>query len=672
MTDKHLDFGHRCDSFAWWLTTCAGYVCEARCNHAVSGEVAGFVQGTEGASHDCGVLADELEVAGTTSTGHLEAIATSKPPPSVYGVDCKVTEQTPDVHGDGRGTFDFKVSVRPRQETCTAFVIQNPTAPHLVTLMPSSYFRNMHSERVVAGTPQLPTEAGARVYNSRSIWMSGPPWEPFPMEWSPTVLNFSDLPQAFGSLQTLLREGTSSWVNPSLGIACDGWQNLKPCSVDYLFPEPSSDLFEEGKFLRRIRDAFKTSSVYRVKEFSLRPLVGDFAISHTPSHTKLTVEVKRQICRLGLQDGQYTLHVYSKLRPWKPSMFTPFALWDLLLLTINKKPTTGFLLPRAFFPKPWFYDQEANVLSLPTNSESVNKYRVDLSTPETTVRDITRVLDTFLKGDRLRAPKLDLPFKDIIRDPVRDERNSGDTDEEISKDTATDVDEDFMFAPKLFLSTEHLLLLQQCRSDRGWFYPLGDKHPSATHAFAPGIVPGVMTFADLHPQTPMVLINMAQIDQLDRRFASDNRRSGALLRATHGTSRSIFILFPVDECMRQPHLNCFLVPSERLASPQRRKMSNDVISAKDYNKLNRNYTFVFDTIAQPLDLFACRRRDIVNKLHQMCSGSWRDTKPTVGDELETGLGTQIDLEEYVLTKQEVVRGYLPFAQGKPIWSADQQ
>jgi hypothetical protein len=206
-------------------------------------------------------------------------------------------------------------------------------------------------------------------------------------------------------------------------------------------------------------------------------------------------------------------------------------------------------------------------------------------------------------------------------------------------------------------------LLVDLTKDSGNYavYELG-LHPSATHVFALGRANSIV---DLHPDTPMIYLNFAQVDMLQCR-PHDKRRPSALFAATHGKSKSIYILNPVpDDLDELPH-DYFVLPSEALATEDRKEVSKAQLKPRPKNaaqKASRRATWITLKNDEPLLVYRVARSRLEASLLRIFQQPLNRESLLLGD-AKTDQGTRIRLEKYIRTQRAVISEYITLMNGE--------
>lgn len=190
----------RTDRFLWQCVLPS--FMEARLVWQLEPQVQNFVYGQEGASCDCGLVIDGASgpsLINNSSNRLTDAVRLCGDEAKVALLDFKTCSPVADKSYKGSWCF-YEVCVRQTQrDACTAFIIQNPAAPHLVALVPQCYLaRNKPPGRKY-------------VYQSAVLPLFDEEQEHFPMSFAPFVMPVVFLPQALQSLDLFCRIPGVKW-----------------------------------------------------------------------------------------------------------------------------------------------------------------------------------------------------------------------------------------------------------------------------------------------------------------------------------------------------------------------------------------------------------------------------------------------------------------------------
>lgn len=173
------------------IRTAVGHHLECITNRWLHSCLPFFLSGAEKACVDCG-LWHGGECSGFPSDYSerlFRTVLDRQDESNLIALDMKtITARLASTHKGGLYHFSFRRS--KEQKCCTAFIVHNPLAPHLVAVIPRSYLE----------VRPLETAAGDRAYYGRDIPMTGAVQEYFPLEWAPFVMAIRSLPGALRSL----------------------------------------------------------------------------------------------------------------------------------------------------------------------------------------------------------------------------------------------------------------------------------------------------------------------------------------------------------------------------------------------------------------------------------------------------------------------------------------
>ncbi|KAL2398595.1 hypothetical protein ABEF93_002287 [Exophiala dermatitidis] len=496
---------------------------------------------------------------------------------------------------------------------------------------------------------------GKREYRALKLEYFGQDVEPFPVEWWPFVMPLDALPQALRSLQRLMLGKASSWTNPYNNIEFPDPE--LPCPVQLgLLHDPQMAPVE--RTVQCLKAGFAAhSSRYGVERLAIRDGPGHFGF----------VDIRHEDCSAVVKIKHGILDVRLWPQPGKDP-FSPFAQWDWLLAT-DQGQCSAVLIPRDRVPQKYFVPQaDPDASTGPLSLGSLDAVRIESdrrldtgqAAPAGVVKAMERILDDAGKYNKLRAQRHTsvvgtlLPV-DVEVGPDVDSDSECDGDEFVDE-TKAKSNSKKVWGNKFFHSgyarRQGEMLRRLCEADETCsVWPLG-AHPSASHVFAMG---NADSLVELHPDTPMVYLNFADIDAVQRE-AMEKRRFGSFMNATHGLKPSIYLLNPVpEELDHLPH-QYFLVPSTTLATENLRQRNEAYLKARDNStvgSLSKNARPLELKYREPLDVYAVDGEHLKDTLQGLMRRLAMNGTTLWGDAV-TGLGAEIHFEDFVTTQREVV------------------
>ncbi|KAG9772068.1 hypothetical protein KCU88_g6190, partial [Aureobasidium melanogenum] len=505
---------------------------------------------------------------------------------------------------------------------------------------------------------------GKREYRALKLEYFGQDVEPFPVEWWPFVMPLDALPQALRSLQRLMLGKASSWTNPYNNIEFPDPE--LPCPVQLgLLHDPQMAPVE--RTVQCLKAGFAAhSSRYGVERLAIRDGPGHFGF----------VDIRHEDCSAVVKIKHGILDVRLWPQPGKDP-FSPFAQWDWLLAT-DQGQCSAVLIPRDRVPQKYFVPQaDPDASTGPLSLGSLDAVRIESdrrldtgqAAPAGVVKAMERILDDAGKYNKLRAQRHTsvvgtlLPV-DVEVGPDVDSDSECDGDEFVDE-TKAKSNSKKVWGNKFFHSgyarRQGEMLRRLCEADETCsVWPLG-AHPSASHVFAMG---NADSLVELHPDTPMVYLNFADIDAVQRE-AMEKRRFGSFMNATHGLKPSIYLLNPVpEELDHLPH-QYFLVPSTTLATENLRQRNEAYLKARDNStvgSLSKNARPLELKYREPLDVYAVDGEHLKDTLQGLMRRLAMNGTTLWGDAV-TGLGAEIHFEDFVTTQREVVEQYVSMLLG---------
>lgn len=660
--------------FRHWLRSAVANCAEGRCKHALydNHEV---IFGAEGSSCDFGVCQSNSGLLSQDIEQRLvDILSSGSKDKNLRAYDVKCTDTNLDLR-PGRSTLWYRVGVTGEQvKVCYALVICSPTAPHLVSLLPPCYLAQMG---------KTARTHGGQDYFSRVASLYSTFVEPFPAEWLPAIRTWQELKVEIRNMSSSANTQNLITHNHYGSFGSETFPQ-PPLQGHQILRDTTGDL----ETILTVRSALQTSEKYRVHLHSVTPSIGDFAIRHQTSNSYATVEVKRQHFRIL---GETLRFLCGKSPGNKKYIFTPFSQWDFLLATSEGRPSFALLIPLNEFPQYWFHEFSLNN-DMKVTLAWINQWRIDLDKPQDLHRRLEGILDKqrgegssdpFIASSNIAFQRL-MPrvnvdevetdsTKEFAQADVNDSLTDlpyteGDSDSDIEGDG--NVSKPRAWRSRRFEADQHTWLSTVC-SEVGWgaVYALGQTHPSATHAFVPGAFEANKpSFFDLHVLTPVVLLNFIEIERLDSRRVHDLRHTWQSVRASHGPSKSFYIFVQREDFLRQPHLSRWLVPSEAMVVPERVEMSELALKHGQHREMYFPYRQALPDIGECVDVYARRGEQIIDTLRALCICSKSERSMLVGDD-ETQLGTEIEVHQYITSKEKVTFEFLNFVTGQPLWTS---
>lgn len=207
-------------------------------------------------------------------------------------------------------------------------------------------------------------------------------------------------------------------------------------------------------------------------------------------------------------------------------------------------------------------------------------------------------------------------------------------------------------------------MLNQIR-DIGAFYHLGH-HPSAEYIFSPI---KAATFFDLPLYAPLVYVNFATVNIMDQLLPSDSRKPKFFYHATHGQTKSFYILCPCpyrDDPYLQtkPPQHRYVVPSETIKTQERTTINESILQdpAKVRNEGERQLI-----LGEMMDSYSVQFELIVDTLLGVFEGHPEEGFHFVGNEaLQHGIN--IAREDYLTNWLEVAQEFMDCTAGRSFWT----
>ncbi|EXJ67090.1 uncharacterized protein A1O5_09736 [Cladophialophora psammophila CBS 110553] len=651
------------------ITLSNAAIFEADCSVLLQSDDPCFVRAAEGAVADAGLL-----VAGQTllPTDPKERLARAlEAGKKIAAVDFKVMAMSLGQMAKTGGCYYYMINCSPQQrQQCAAVIVHSLLAPQLVAVIPLYYLNK--SGRQAHG------ETESRSFTGRKIPYFGEGVEPFPLEWSPFVMPMEFVGRAMGQLRRFAAGTVARWKNPYNDIVFDNCPRPPLVSPRVLLP-PEQSLLTDHAFLESLRCAFRShGGEYRIAPPCVRASSGDLVVTHMPSRTRAMIEVKRQLLRF--PDSRTIEHdaEYWHGRSGQ-GIFHAFTPWDFLLSTASREGK-AILISRDDLPRDWFQGPPSVTRAARFTKEFLEQH---------TLRDIEgltnrqagdharkrlahgmiAIFDRYRQDGRFEArTRMGVPPTPPAgeggaaegsavlggRAAVRDSPPSapGRQESEEARDGCGTL-----FERRMYPSRQAALLNRLCAESENYaVYELG-RHPSATHVFALGRASSIV---DLHPDTPMIYLNFAQVDMLQFRL-HDKRRPSSFFHATHGRSKSIFILNPVPDDLDGPPHDYFVLPSEALDTESRRRLNDEQLKQEPW-RTSRRATWLTLNNGEPLFVYRTARRDLEATLLRVFRQPLDRQDVFLGDE-KTGLGTKISVQEYVQTQRAVLEEYILLLEG---------
>lgn len=566
--------------FTHGLNDVTGHIAEGRCKHVLS-SLPNLVPAAEGAMCDCGVVFDDcMKTLPLNDRLNAALRMVSGAEPSTYATDIKCIWAIPDKR-KARTTFFYAINAtKTEMSICQQFIITSYMTPHLVAMIPTQMLKKMH---VLAKG----REDGSVILCSRAMSLTDARPEPFPMECSPYIFHFRDLPNHLQDAITTYRNERmyggqkSSSIGPSLYRS-----SLQ--ATDVLKPTEAS-MLQDLETILTVQDAMRSSDHFFVELLLVAPSIGDFAITHKESKSAVTIEVKSSLAKVVEHKG-FVRHLNRLRGPFEGIIFTPFSQWDYLLTLISDRK--ALLIPRGNIPVDCF-ETYADSVEIPLCADWQERWLFDLSDASDLEHQLSNLLRIRLEHGAFRPlptptfTKIVPSMHDsLLADDVLPDHAESDPDSEADEKSRR------RWSARRFEADQHVWLSQMCaRSSWGAIYALGRKHPSATHVLVPDLVEVAKPFFhELPEHMPAILLNFLQFDRLDSREVSDMRRPWQSVRASHGTTRSFYVFVNQEKALQAIQLNRYVVPSEALNCPERHAMSEQVIKSGHTSNLYIPYT----------------------------------------------------------------------------------
>ncbi|EXJ62448.1 hypothetical protein A1O7_02883 [Cladophialophora yegresii CBS 114405] len=521
-------------------------------------------------------------------------------PRTLVAVDFKTIMPCLSKMENNDGCYYYQINCsREQKESCAAFIVCSPASPHLVAVIPLYYLEK--SGRGLVG------KAEPTAFISRKIPFFGETIEPYPLEWTPFVMPVDFVDKSLDLLGQFASGKITSWKNPYNGIVFSKCPKPTLSDTRILLP-PANSALTDYSFLEHLRRAFLAhGGDYRVDTPRIRASGGDLVVTHIPSRARAMLEVKRRLLRF-LDDETIVHEAYRVNRQDRGCIFTPFTAWDLFLSTANSGDR-AVLLSRDDLPLDWFHERpDSTTRTGKFTEEFLKRHTVrgikaagqrpaDTHAQEGLVDQMVVLFDRFREEGKFCARTTTDALKTL---PNKDDKGLGDAslltdgrkpEVQITLPSRSGREGDqegpgrtrVLFKRRMYPSQQAAMLNRVCAENGNYAVHELGLHPSATHVFALGRANSIV---ELHPDTPMIYLNFAQVDMLQFR-PHDKRRPSALFAATHGESKSIYILNPVpNDLDERPH-NYFVLPSEALATERRRKVNDGQLNPRQRDAKKR-------------------------------------------------------------------------------------
>jgi hypothetical protein len=178
------------------------------------------------------------------------------------------------------------------------------------------------------------------------------------------------------------------------------------------------------------------------------------------------------------------------------------------------------------------------------------------------------------------------------------------------------------------------------------------------------------SFFQLDPRTPMVYLNFATVYHLDTLFATDHRRPLSLIHATHGATKSLYVLCPTawrgGQGVEPPARERYLVPSAALATPSLQAYNARLVKTghlSDGLVQERKLDFADGEL---IDTYATTHDGVAEVLHQLFTQAVSTATLLVGDR-RRGYRHNLVLADYIVNKATVVEEMMEVWNGKSFW-----
>lgn len=475
----------------------------------------------------------------------------------------------------------------------------------------------------------------------------------------------------------------------------------------------------DSTFIERLKQAFgQHSTTYRVERLLVRPLIGDFQIvRRRPDATK---SILTERAAVEVKVGGALLTRAGSLHFHATSLSDTFAKIDLSDFYLFVLGATGrneaVLVCRAEIPDEWSRASMGTSRSWKTASRTLNNTEL-LSRRKITglqsnharaIREMETMLDQFSPLANQAEPKISTRrgYKARIDKAVqvRQQKNAvtksrAKTDEEGNARSKKGRKQregseaggekplvvEQHFARRKYSAQEASILNHVCEklyvplisppsalstdvSERGYgrFYYLR-QHPSASYAFSLTVVDSLL---NLGLRVPMVFVNFAVVNIMDVEIPNNEARTRNFFHATHGQTKSFYILGPVPYGY-SPHnvpdiaKHRYVVPSELLASDALYER-NDAQLQNPKTGMNRTKMPVELVDGSTIDSFAKSLEGVVEQLREVLRGPDPE-QSFVGDEAG-GYGKYVERAEYIVNWRHVVKEYLDEFNGDSFWT----
>lgn len=162
----------------------------------------------------------------------------------------------------------------------------------------------------------------------------------------------------------------------------------------------------------------------------------------------------------------------------------------------------------------------------------------------------------------------------------------------------------------------------------------------------------------------MIFLNLAPVDIWNSVMPNDGGRPGNFYAATHGRSKSFFILTAGEESLGHLQPNVYLVPSGTICTPHLKEKHATVMrdgyaaSKKLVHDANIRLS-----LGEAVDAYAVRQPLHFSRLRDLFSHPATSRSVFVGHH-EIGAGVEIQLDEYIVSKQQVLQEMVDFSLGR--------
>ncbi|KIW14396.1 hypothetical protein PV08_07178 [Exophiala spinifera] len=632
---------------------------EAECARAVERSLPNFIMSMEKASVDCGLLVDGAISNSDLAERVIEANRVYGGTKKLIPLDIKHIRPTLSRSSTAGGYYNYRIHCMPMQKVVPAFIVQNPIAPEYVAVIPHWYLDRDWPPR------SKPTKF--HTYHSLDIALVGPYYTAFPPEWVPFVMPLDRLHDALQSLQNYATGvGGANWKNPYSGVEFDHCPRPRLEPVRLTLPQDGI-ASDHDDILAIHRALEKYSQSYQVRLPRTKPGAGDFYIERCDKR-RLIVELKRDEVK-HMDNGDIHIQYIKQRRVRKKSFLDPLSQWNLLFV-LTKTPSRLFVFARDELPEDWFQLDPRQTAEAVLQHGYLNLTDHEVQWNRGTERAV-QTLEKFLDRYICRADSTSTQPRSqgkVLTPELRRNLLGHLPEEEDHPPAGTltgankiSQNPSRRWSRRLWEARQMRWLVGECEKRHfGLVYVLGHAHPSGTHLFVPIPLDTMSKRPDLHelsPDTPVLFLNFAPLDEMAWRVPTDHRRPNCYLKATHGSTPSMFVLCGVEEAVDTYQHGRYLVPSTTLASEQQIEHHENII-LNGMSNMGKQ-TPVYLSHGEMIDTYRLSEDDVVPRLRRVSEEFQNERHLYMGRPL-TAAGVTVDLEAFITNLRTVNQQWIRY------------